>query len=98
MTLKCKVIGASTGGSGVTTLQFNLPFTKAQVEAVGIDWQALLAAIEQYGLPLVLGVVQDILTKNYADLINLALLYGAPLILAILAALGVNPPAPVLAL
>lgn len=61
--------------------------------AAGFDWQTVLAAMEQYGVPLVVGIITAVSTGNYLSLIALAFQYGEPLVKAVLAALGKPLPA-----
>lgn len=60
---------------------------EANAVAAGLDWQKILLAFQQYGVPLVVGVVTAIVTKDYGALLSLALQYGVPLVSAIYTAI-----------
>jgi hypothetical protein len=80
--------------ASANTFSHSLPAGfQSTAAAAGFDWQAVLAAMEKYGVPLVVGVVTAVSTGNYLSLVALAFQYGEPLIRAVLAALGKPLPA-----
>lgn len=73
------------------TVAVSLPSDlKSQAEKLGVDWNALIAAIEQYGVPLVTGVIAALTTggiAGYLQLLPLIRQYGLPLVEAVIQAL-----------